>query len=301
MKADLHVHSKYSRRPSQWVLQKLGCPESFTDPERLYRIAREKGMSLVTLTDHNTIDGCLEIAHLPDVFVSEEVTTYFPVDGCKAHVLVYDINEAIHRDLQKVRENIHELVRFQVGDGMKLLYVGRISKEKDLPLLADAFQELYRSHREVQLIMVGDGPYLTELRGKMQGVPCTFTGYLEGEDLAKVFASCDLFVFPSTTDTFGNVVLEAQASGLPVVVTDTGGPHENIVPGVTGLVVDAHSSESLLSAIRWFIRSPQALRQMGRAARQVVEERSFEKAFDETWGLYQVGEGAPAYPLDQAV
>lgn len=819
MKADLHVHSKYSRRPSQWVLQKLGCPESFTDPERLYRIAREKGMSLVTLTDHNTIDGCLEIAHLPDVFVSEEVTTYFPVDGCKAHVLVYDINEAIHRDLQKVRENIHELVaylnanrivhalahplfavndrltiahfeqflllfrlfelngarheaqnrhlrfilsrltaadidnladkhgivppfeqpwrkyltggsddhssltiarqyteiegvdnrdeflrflesdgvrivgqpstaktmahnlygiayqfyrnkfdleryvtkdilvmfldrflqgesseksllgrfyalwnhrkrprdqnpppqkvqevlrhetlkllwedpalmemvkngncngngmslddkwfefvnqlsnkvlshfgnhildhvsganlfklfhslgsagalyallapyfvafsmfsrekqlseqilerftrgrplggkedgkvkvahftdtyyhvngvaltlqrqvelalrtrkdltvitcndgfrpagkgvrnfspigvhelpeypefklfvppflemldycyeqsftqlhsatpgpiglaalaiarilkrpisgtyhtalpqyaqyltgdtkmedlvrqftlwyyeqmdhvyvpsrstareliekglrpekirlfprgvdiqrfhpakrdlqflreRFQVGDGMKLLYVGRISREKDLPLLADAFHELYRSHREVQLIMVGDGPYLTELREKMRGVPCTFTGYLEGEELAKVFASCDLFVFPSTTDTFGNVVLEAQASGLPVVVTDAGGPHENIVPGVTGLVVDAHSTESLLSAIHWFIGSPEALRQMGRAARQVVEERSFEKAFDETWELYRAKGEAPAYPLDQAV
>jgi len=199
------------------------------------------------------------------------------------------------RDLQFLRE------RFQVGDGTKLLYVGRISKEKDLPLLADAFQELYRSHREVQLIMVGDGPYLTELRGKMQGVPCTFTGYLEGEDLAKVFASCDLFVFPSTTDTFGNVVLEAQASGLPVVVTDTGGPHENIVPGVTGLVVDAHSSESLLSAIRWFIRSPEALRQMGRAARQVMEERSFERAFDETWGLYQEREYTSEYPLDRAV
>ena len=112
MKADLHVHSRHSRRPSQWILQKLGCPESFTDPERLYGIAKEKGMSLVTLTDHNTINGCLEIAHLPDAFISEEVTTYFPADGCKAHVLVYDIDEGIHQEIQKVRENIHELVAY---------------------------------------------------------------------------------------------------------------------------------------------------------------------------------------------
>ena len=817
MKCDLHVHSKHSRRPSQWVLQKLGCPESFTDPERVYRIAKEKGMSLVTLTDHNTITGCLEIAHLPDVFISEEVTTYFPSDRCKAHVLVYDIHEGIHQEIQKVRENIHELVaylnanrivhalahplfavndrltidhfeqflllfrtfelngarheaqnrhlqfilslltaadierladkrgivppfeqpwrkyltggsddhssltiarqytevegvenpsafltalesdgvrivgrpstaktmahnlygiayqfyrnkfnlerhvnkdiflsfldrflqseqgekgllgrlyslwnhrkrprhngpasqkvqdvlrnetlkliwddpelmemvkngngngtsldekwfefvnqlsnkvlshfgnhildhvsganlfklfhsmgsagalyavlapyfvafsmfsrekqlseqilerftrdrplgreeggkvkvahftdtyydvngvaltlqqqvemalktnkdltvitcndgshpagkgvrnflpigvhevpeypefklfvppflemldtcyqegftqlhsatpgpiglaalaiarilklpisgtyhtalpqyaqyltgdtsmedlvwqfilwyyeqmdhvyvpsrstaqeliekglrpekirlfprgvdiqrfhpakrdsrflreRFQVGDGLKLLYVGRISKEKDVPLLAEVFHKLCGMHPELQLIMVGDGPYLTELREKMRGAPCTFTGYLEGEDLAKVFASSDLFVFPSTTDTFGNVVLEAQAAGLPVVVSDAGGPQENIVPGVTGLVADAHSAESLLYAIRWFIRSPQAMRHMGEAARQIMEERSFERAFDETWCLYQERECVSAYPLDQAV
>jgi glycosyltransferase involved in cell wall biosynthesis len=199
------------------------------------------------------------------------------------------------RDLRFLRE------RFQVGDGLKLLYVGRISKEKDLPLLSEVFHKLCRTHLELQLIMVGEGPYLMELREKMRGVPCTFTGYLEGEDLAKVFASSDLFVFPSTTDTFGNVVLEAQASGLPVVVTDAGGPQENIVPGVTGLVADAHSAESLLYAIRWFIRSPQAMRTMGEAARQVMEERSFERAFDETWGLYQERECASACPLDQAV
>ena len=112
MKIDLHVHSKYSTRPSQWILQKLGCPESFTEPLQLYRIAKKKGMSLVTITDHNTIEGCLEIGHLPDVFISEEVTTYFPEDGCKAHVLVYDIDEGTHADLQKVRENIFDLVHY---------------------------------------------------------------------------------------------------------------------------------------------------------------------------------------------
>ncbi len=112
MKIDLHVHSKYSTRPSQWVLQKLGCQECYTEPRDLYRHAKKRGMSQVTITDHNVIDGCLEIAGLPDTFISEEVTTYFPEDGCKAHVLVYDINEAQHREIQRARENILVLVHY---------------------------------------------------------------------------------------------------------------------------------------------------------------------------------------------
>lgn len=112
MKIDLHVHSKYSTRPSQWVLQKLGCQECYTEPRTLYRLAKKRGMSLVTITDHNVIDGCLEIAGLPDTFISEEVTTYFPEDRCKAHVLVYDINEKQHQDLQEARENIFDLAQY---------------------------------------------------------------------------------------------------------------------------------------------------------------------------------------------
>ena len=87
MKIDLHVHSKYSRRPSQWVLQKLGCHECYTEPLRLYEIARQRGMNWVTITDHNTINGCLDIVHLPHTFISEEITAYFPEDQCKIHVL----------------------------------------------------------------------------------------------------------------------------------------------------------------------------------------------------------------------
>ena len=60
MKADLHVHSKYSKRPTQWILQKLGCPESFTEPHMLYKTAKNKGMDIVTITDHNTLAGSLE-------------------------------------------------------------------------------------------------------------------------------------------------------------------------------------------------------------------------------------------------
>jgi len=74
MKADLHLHSRFSERPAHWLLKRLGCNESYTDPRDAYRIAQARGMTCVTLTDHNTIGGCLEIAHLPDTFISGNIS-----------------------------------------------------------------------------------------------------------------------------------------------------------------------------------------------------------------------------------
>lgn len=118
LRADLHVHSKNSNRPSQWILQKLGCPESFTQPLEIYRQAKKKGMDLVTISDHNTIEGALEIAHLEDAFISEEVTSYFPEDGCKLHVLTLDITEAQHEDISRIRENVYDLVSYLNQEGI---------------------------------------------------------------------------------------------------------------------------------------------------------------------------------------
>jgi len=112
MRIDLHVHSKYSKRPSQWILKKIGTPESFTEPLQLYDIAKRRGMTHVTISDHNSIGGALEIAHLPGTFVSEEVTSYFPEDGCKLHVLALDITEAQHEEIQKLRPSIYDLTAY---------------------------------------------------------------------------------------------------------------------------------------------------------------------------------------------
>jgi hypothetical protein len=118
MNIDLHVHSKFSQRPTQWVLRKIGCPESFTEPLQIYRIARRRGMDLVTISDHNSIAGALEIAHLPGAFVSEEITTYFPEDGCKLHVLALDVTEAQHEEIGKLRKNVFELVPWLRSEGI---------------------------------------------------------------------------------------------------------------------------------------------------------------------------------------
>jgi glycosyltransferase involved in cell wall biosynthesis len=181
------------------------------------------------------------------------------------------------------------LKRYVTGEGLKILYVGRISKEKDLPLLVKAFKEVCSMYNNVHLIVTGDGPYLTAMREELKGVPAHFTGYLEGEALEALYASCDLFVFPSGTDTFGNVVLEAQASGLPVIVTDRGGPRENIVEGETGLVVPARDPNALKEAILSLLNDPGRMKEMGRAARRYIEGRSFESAFRETCEIYQDG------------
>jgi glycosyltransferase involved in cell wall biosynthesis/predicted metal-dependent phosphoesterase TrpH len=182
---------------------------------------------------------------------------------------------------------------FGAGDGPKILYVGRISKEKDLHSLAVAFRALTKTIHDVELVIVGDGPYLDELKELLAGTPSIFTGYREGEELSTIYASCDLFAFPSATDTFGNVVLEAQASGLPVIVSDSGGPQENMIPHKTGEVIPAGDSDALLKSLEFLLADRARLKEMGKAARRNMENRSYERAFDETWQIYQRLRGHP--------
>jgi glycosyltransferase involved in cell wall biosynthesis len=125
------------------------------------------------------------------------------------------------------------------------------------------------------------------MRETLKGLPVTFTGFLAGEDLTQAYASSDIFVFPSTTDTFGNVVLEAQASGLPVIVTDEGGPRENILPGKTGFIVPANEKEVLVDAILSLVDDPARLEKMGLRAREYMENRNFESAFLQLWDSYR--------------
>ncbi len=108
-RADLHVHSKHSNQPSEWFLRQFRAPESYTEPLEIYRLCRERGMDFVTLSDHDSIDGALEIAHLPGTFLSCEVTVEFPEDGCEIHCLVAGITEEQHRDIQRLRRNVYEL------------------------------------------------------------------------------------------------------------------------------------------------------------------------------------------------
>ncbi len=172
---------------------------------------------------------------------------------------------------------------------VKLLYVGRVSREKDLDVLATAFRQTCRDMpgHDLRLIVVGDGPYRAEMEEELAGLPVLFTGVLDGEDLAEAYASADLFVFPSTTDTFGNVVLEAQASGLPVIVSDQGGPMENIEPEQTGIVVAGRDAADLARAMVELCSNPGRIKSMGERARVFAEQRAFGAAFLATWDMYK--------------
>jgi len=149
-----------------------------------------------------------------------------------------------------------------------LIYVGRVSREKGLEMLAETFRELVDDGASIALAVIGDGPYRGEMEASLSGYPALFTGYLAGEQLQRGYASADLFVFPSATDTFGNVVLEAQASGLPVIVSDEGGPRELMIDGETGLVFRAGSKNRLIAAVRVMISDPERRALMGRNARR---------------------------------
>ena len=174
---------------------------------------------------------------------------------------------------------------FGVNGSIRFLYVGRISKEKNLDALAEAWLKLHAEIPSATLALVGDGPYLAELRRRLTNAGVIFTGFLSGEALARAYASADAFVFPSTTDTFGNVVLEAQASGLPTIVTDVGGPRELVRDGETGLVGPGQDAVALLAAMRRLASDDSLRRRMGDAARKSMGRRTWERAFEDFWVL----------------
>ncbi|MDG1906011.1 MAG: glycosyltransferase [Arenicella sp.] len=119
-KVDLHVHSKYSDYPSTWAHKFYKSPDSFTEPETVYRQAKTRGMTLVTITDHDDIRGALELVarHPMDSFVSCEVTTYFPEDDCKIYILVYGINERQYEEIMIVRSSIYDFRNYIVENNI---------------------------------------------------------------------------------------------------------------------------------------------------------------------------------------
>jgi glycosyltransferase involved in cell wall biosynthesis len=177
--------------------------------------------------------------------------------------------------------------KFGVSNGqVRLLYVGRISKEKDLDVLANAYRRLREEHLPIQLFVVGHGPYSQAFAETLPDA--FFTGYLRGQELAAAYASADIFVFPSTTDTFGNVIIEAQASGVPVIVSDSGGPKELVEDQATGLVTKSHDVDDLTRAIRALVVDPALRQRMGDRARESVVNRSWPSAFRAFWSTTEM-------------
>jgi glycosyltransferase involved in cell wall biosynthesis len=166
-----------------------------------------------------------------------------------------------------------------------LLYVGRLSREKGLallPVLQDALRARGVNH---QLIIAGEGPMQRELSDQCHDA--IFTGALGREGVARVFASSDVFVFPSETDTAGNVVLEAQASGIPVAVSDQGGPKENVLPGVSGVVCSGQDPNAWADAIAPLCLSEERRRRAAQEAREYALTRHWSLALAPLYDGYR--------------
>jgi glycosyltransferase involved in cell wall biosynthesis/predicted metal-dependent phosphoesterase TrpH len=159
-----------------------------------------------------------------------------------------------------------------------ILYSGRITREKGVELLVEAFLLARAREPRLRLVLAGGGPE-QELVGERLGDAATFLGWLEGEQLPRAYAGADMFLFPSATDTFGQVILEAQASGLPVVAVAEGGPRWLIEDRVSGLLCDA-TAPSLAAATIELARSPQLRVQLSRGGLKAARARTWEPTLE---------------------
>jgi glycosyltransferase involved in cell wall biosynthesis len=144
--------------------------------------------------------------------------------------------------------------KYGIKNGVTLLYTGRVSKDKNLDFLLDVYRELITTGRCLNLVIAGDGPYMKELKESAFGLAgIIFTGRQNAAAMPDIYSAADVLLFPSTTDTFGMSVLEAQACGLPAIVSEAGGPKEIIIEGRTGFIANSASKAEWKRAVEYMI------------------------------------------------
>jgi glycosyltransferase involved in cell wall biosynthesis len=171
------------------------------------------------------------------------------------------------------------LVKYGIADDAPVaIYVGRISKEKNIAALRSAWQLAFAEQPNARLLVVGDGPIAFEGPGIVR------TGVLHGAELATVFASADLFAFASETETFGNVVVEAAASGVPAVVTNLGAAHEHVIDGETGVIANAATFARTFTDL---LGDPRRRARMALTARTHALNYDLDFAVASNWQIYR--------------
>ncbi|MEA2150500.1 MAG: hypothetical protein QOD69_2330, partial [Solirubrobacteraceae bacterium] len=164
-----------------------------------------------------------------------------------------------------------------------VLYAGRLTREKGADLLADAFLQARRRDPRLHLVLAGGGPEEGVLAERL-GEHATFLGWQEGDELATTYASADIFLFASRTDTFGQVLLEAQASGLPVVAVAEGGPTSIVADGITGRLCPP-DARALADAVVELAAQPLQRERLAATALDAVATRTWERS------LQRLGDG----------
>jgi glycosyltransferase involved in cell wall biosynthesis len=159
------------------------------------------------------------------------------------------------------------------------MYVGRMAPEKNLPLAVRAFLAMHERNPQVQLVMVGDGPERTWLASRNPNV--VFAGTRSGEDLATHYASADVFLFPSLTETFGNVTLEAMASGLAVVAYEYAAARQCLVHEESGLLVPFGDSSAFVGMAAGLMQDSARLARLRLYARAAAERNDWESVVSE--------------------
>jgi glycosyltransferase involved in cell wall biosynthesis/predicted metal-dependent phosphoesterase TrpH len=255
--------------------------------EQIMRISNEP--TLATITDYcvNNFYRQSDLIFVPSKFYIEKLTRA-GLDLAKMEIFPRGIDLDRYCPPTTPQSMAR---RHQLHGQFTLLFAGRISEDKNLKLLSKIVKQANRETPErYNMVIAGDGPDLTKLKDSLSGQRNVyFTNRLAPEDLVSWYHSADLLVFPSHTDTFGMVVLEAQACGVPCLVTPTGGPREIIKPGLTGEIVDTDHSEDWLEKIKYYylLKSGQSAgwQQLKAAcAEHVHRQNSWQPVFDAVLG-----------------
>jgi glycosyltransferase involved in cell wall biosynthesis len=185
-------------------------------------------------------------------------------------------------------------MRSELSDGhpddVILLYVGRLSSEKQIDQLKPVLERVPNT----RLALVGDGPARADLQKHFVGTNTKFMGYLKGERLSQAYASADIFVFPSALETFGLVVTEAMAAGLPVVASRVGGVTDVVQEGRTGYTFEVNDIDAMIEGVARIAADRVCLTQMGHEARAFAETQTWDAMMDEVIEHYaRLANGEP--------
>ncbi|HEV2486253.1 MAG TPA: glycosyltransferase [Terracidiphilus sp.] len=257
-----NVHEYLARR-SNWFLRLLPCRQSAATGQKIEDLTMAAACVFYS-------GARVLFAPNPELCRLLERTT-----GRPCHLMPRGVDAELFRPDKRKRDP---------EDGDQILgFVGRMSVEKNVKLLVRVQEELERSgHRSFRFLIVGHGAEQTWLRRRLPRAE--FTGVLKGEELSTAYANMDLFVFPSHTDTFGNVVLEALASGVPAIVTPDGGPCTIVCDGETGCVVP---DERFAAAIAGILADPARHAAMREAARAYALTASWDSVFEGIYASYK--------------
>lgn len=175
-------------------------------------------------------------------------------------------------------------IGFQDSDQV-VTFVSRLVWEKNLQTFVDTIKKLQKTYSNIRAMIVGDGPAQKELEHMLP--EAHFTGFVTGDELSRAYASSDIFLFPSETETFGNVTLEAMSSGLPCVVADATGSRSLVESGVNGFLAPPRDTEAFADCIAEIVDTPDLKVNMGKAARQKALAYSWENVNNKLLDNYQ--------------
>ncbi|MFZ0301050.1 MAG: glycosyltransferase [Terracidiphilus sp.] len=261
-----NVH-EYAARRANWFLRLLPRQQSAFTGQKIEDLAMATAAKFYSLAQ-------VLFAPNPELCAILERAT-----GRRCHLMPRGVDAKLFHPSKRNRDP---------SDTIPILgFVGRLSIEKNVGLLVRIDQELAQNQKKFRFLIVGHGGDEAWLREHLP--QAQFTGVLRGEELATAYANMDLFVFPSHTDTFGNVVLEALASGVPAVVTPDGGPCTIIRDGVTGRIVP---DDQFTATISGLLADRARLALMSQAARAYAITASWDSVFEGIYSAYQ--ELAPA-------